>query len=375
MKMAFVAYDFGEYAVRHVNELASAGAVLLVIPEQLIADYRRELDPRVQLHTFVKPRLRQPARQMWNALQLVRAIRRFDPDVVHFQNGHLYFNFALAWLRRYPLVLTIHDARQHVGDHESQQTPQWIMDLGFRRADQVIVHGRSVKATLVEQLGWEPTQVHYIPHVAVGLPRQAAEISDDQSKILFFGRIWEYKGLEYLIRAAPHVLAEFPQAKFVIAGRGEDLQRYYTLMQSRESFEVHNNWISDAHRSELFATASLVVLPYIEASQSGVIPIAYAYEKPVVATRVGGLPDMVDTGRTGLLVPPRDAEALARAICQLLRDPSHRRQLGQAGKRKLLQECSPSVVAQQTLAVYRQAIQQRQPGSSTSASPKVPVQT
>ncbi len=345
--------------MRHVNQMTSAGEVLLLLPEQASRDYLPLLDPAVRFQTFHKPRLRQPFRQGLTALKLVREIRKFKPDVVHFQNGHLYFNFALPLIKRCPLVTTIHDARQHLGDNESGNTPQWIMDFGFRRAQHVIVHGRSLIETVVGQLGFAPSHVHLIPHVALGELEQTPPIRDDRQSILFFGRIWEYKGLEYLVRAAPQVHAEFPDAKFIIAGRGEDLQRYRQLIRRPDAFEIHNDWISDAQRSELFANCSMVVLPYIEASQSGVIPLAYAFDKPVIATDIGGLPDMVDHGQTGLLVPPRDADALARAICHLLRDRQGRMQMGRLGKLKLVRDCSPAVVVAQTLDVYRQAIASR----------------
>ena len=146
-----------------------------------------------------------------------------------------------------------------------------------------------------------------------GWPRSA-------NTVLFFGRIWAYKGLEYLIRAEPLITAEIPDAKIVIAGKGEDFSRYRAMMVHPERFVVHNEFIPDDRRAELFARASVVVLPYVEATQSGVIPVAYTFSKPVVATTVGSIPEMVDDGRTGLLVPPRSEESLAEAIVSLLRD-------------------------------------------------------
>ena len=127
-------------------------------------------------------------------------------------------------------------------------------------------------------------------------------------------------------------------------------------MDHAERVVVHNEYIPDERRSQLFRQASVVVLPYVEASQSGVIPLAYSFMKPVVATTVGGLPEMVEDGRTGYLVPPRDERALADAIVRLLRDKTLCLQMGLQGKRKLDAECAPSVVARQTLAVYDRAV-------------------
>jgi glycosyltransferase involved in cell wall biosynthesis len=126
-----------------------------------------------------------------------------------------------------------------------------------------------------------------------------------------------------------------------------------------ERFTVYNDYIMDEQRDELFDEASVVVLPYTDASQSGVIPVAYIHSKPVVATRVGSLPDLVDEGQTGLLIPPRDEHALADAIIRLLRDPDLAHQMGDAGRRKLDNESAPSVVAERTKAVYEHALHRR----------------
>ena len=106
----------------------------------------------------------------------------------------------------------------------------------------------------------------------------------------------------------------------------------------------------------MFRRASVVALPYVDASQSAVIPVAYTFGKPVVATTVGGLPELVEDGRTGFLVPPRDEQALADAVVRLLRDRELRHQLGANGKRKVDTECSPDAVAHRTLEVYRCAL-------------------
>jgi starch synthase len=262
-------------------------------------------------------------------------------------------------LKRYPLVMTIHDPRHHLGDRESQKTPQFIMDLGYRLSDHVIVHGQALKRVVVDECRIRAERVHVIPHILLGDDEEQRQIKEEGDLILFFGRIWKYKGLEYLIRAEPLITTQVSRARIVIAGRGESLVRYRRMMAHPQHFIIHNEYVSDEKRAELFRRASVVVLPYVEASQSGVIPLAYTFAKPVVASAVGTLPEMVDHERTGFLVPPRDHVALADAVVRLLRDEELRRRLGANGKRKLDTECSPEVVAAQTLAVYRQAVEDR----------------
>ena len=359
MKVAFVSYDFPEYCVRHANEMANEADVLLLLPMTPDCEDGRLIAPNVRYEPIGRPRYRQPTKQLSTIWKIVRSIKKFDPDVIHFQNGHLFFNLALPLLKRYPKVITIHDARQHLGDKEANITPQRIMDFGFKQADRVIVHGRSLIPTVSNELGFSENKIHLIPHIAIGQRDEVFENKDDGRTVLFFGRIWEYKGLDYLIRAEPKVSAVFPDVKFVIGGRGDDFDQYRKQMVHPDRFEVHNDWITDEMRTEMFARASVVTLPYIEASQSGVIPIAYNHAKPVIATTIGGLPDAVEHGKTGLLVPPRDADSLADAIIQLLRDEDLRKEMGDAGKQRLDVDCSPHVVVDQTLDVYRQTIADR----------------
>ena len=361
MKVAFLSFDFGEYCVPIANALAWEGAeVSLFLAERELRPVADDVDEAVRLVPFEKPRLREPLRQLRMCLGLVREIKRTDPDVVHVQQGHLWFDLFLPALRRYPVVLTVHDYRHHVGDRGARKTPQAVANFAFRSADRLIVHAEELKRGVAEMLSLAEDRIHVIPHVVVGdrIAPAAEHERAANNTILFFGRIWPYKGLDYLIRAEPLVSAAVPDVRIVIAGEGEDFGRYRLLMANPDRFVVHNEFVSNERRAELFAEASVVVLPYIEASQSGVVPVAYSFSKPVVATRVGGLPEIVEDGETGYVVPPRDERALAEAIVRLLRDPALRRRLGTNGKRKLERECSPKRVAEQTLAVYELVVRE-----------------
>ena len=356
MKVAFVAFDFGEYCVRLASAIAQNASLLLFLPTLEAEPYMHLVGNSVALRTFHKPRLRQPLKQVEMIARLVRQIKDFNPDVIHLQLGHLWFNWALPIFGDCPLVLTVHDPARHIGDTESRMTPGWVLDRACYRACQRIVHAPQMKQLLLERLRIPSSTVHVVPHVLIGDDNVVGQASDDENLILFFGRLWEYKGLEYLIRAEPLITTRVPQAKIVIAGRGRDFNHYRQMMVHPERFVINNEYVSDEKRAELFHRASVVVLPYVEASQSGVIPLAYRFGKPVVATTVGGLPAMVDHGRTGYLVPPRDSSALAEAIVLLLQNSDLRRQFGQNGKHKVNAECAPEIVASKTRVVYRQAM-------------------
>ncbi|MEZ6072874.1 MAG: glycosyltransferase family 4 protein [Pirellulales bacterium] len=340
---------------------ARRAEVGLWMPRELAEPHLGTLDPAVDFRPFEHPRLRQAVRQLRSVRSIVREIKAFDPDVIHFQHGHMWFNLALPALRHYPLVITIHDPRSHLGDQASKKTSQRVMDFGYHRADRVIVHARAMREAVVDALNIPAGRIDVVPHVAIGESVAAGDsVNEDGNLVLFFGRIWEYKGLDYLIRAEPLISAEVPDARIMIGGRGDDFARYRGMMAHPEKFDVHNEWISYEQRVEMFQRSAVVVLPYVEATQSGVVPVAYTYSKPVVCTATGGLPEMVDDGVTGFVVPPRDERALADAVIKLLKDEPMRHAMGRAGREKLDTEWCPDVVAEQTLEVYRQTIADRQ---------------
>jgi glycosyltransferase involved in cell wall biosynthesis len=360
MKVALISYGPADYSVSLANGLARECDVMLMLPRGEAMEHQASLAPTVQFYSFDKPRLRQPIRQLQSIRQLLKKIRSFRPDVIHYQHCHMWFNLALPLLRSYPVVITIHDPRHHAGDLESRRTPQWLMDFGYRRASRVIVLGEALKQQVSALFDIAAVKVHVIPHVAIGSETAPLATKDDGRIILFFGRIWDYKGLKYLIEAEPLISRAIPDVRIVIAGEGDDFESYRRLMARPDRFEVHNRFITTSHRDELFREASVVALPYTEATQSGVIPVAYSFAKPVVATRVGALAEAVEDGITGRLVPPADAKALAAAIVELLQDPDRRHAMGAAGRRKLDREWSPQAVAQQSIEVYRRAIRDRQ---------------
>jgi glycosyltransferase involved in cell wall biosynthesis len=357
MKVAFVAFDFGEYCTRLAGGIAEEQdtKVLLLLPRDEGEPYRHLLSPGIDCRLFEKPRIRQLFRQLKMVFTLVRQIRAFKPDVLHLQLGHMWFNLlGLPFLRDIPLVLTVHDSLIHVGDAATARTPQWVYDRGCFQARERIVHAPQVKELLVKRTGVPPESVHVMPFVIVGdVDVSAGQEFVEEPLILFFGRIWEYKGLEYLIKAEPLITSRVPQAKIVIAGTGEDFDRYRRMMVNPENFIVHNEFVSDHKRAELFQRASVVVLPYIEASQSFIISIAYRFGKPVVATTVGGLPEMVDDGRTGYLISPRKPQEIADAVVRLMQDGELRHRMGAAGMRKVNVECAPAAVGKSTVRVYR----------------------
>jgi glycosyltransferase involved in cell wall biosynthesis len=357
LRVALISHTFGEYCVRLANGLAQQAKVLLLLPTHIAAPHVASLNDAVHFLDFENPRFRQPILQVRMLRTLFQTIHDFNPDVVHYQGGHPWLDLALPCLHRYPLVLTIHDCKPHPGDRLSKKTPLWMETFVRHRADELIVQTQFVRNLVVEAWPAASQRISVIPHIQIGRDSTSTPIQDDGRLVLFFGRIWAYKGLEYLIRAEPLITARVPEATILIAGEGENFSHYRRMMVHPDRFIVDNGFIPDERAADYFARASVVVLPYVEASQSGVVSLAYSAAKPVVATSVGGLPEMVEDGRTGYLVPPRNVSQLAESVTRLLLDADLRHRMGANGKRKIEGECSPDVVARKTMEVYLRVIE------------------
>ena len=153
--------------------------------------------------------------------------------------------------------------------------------------------------------------------------------------LLFFGLIRRYKGLPQLLQAMPLVLKRLDCTLLVVGEFYEGKDRCLNLITAlglEQKVRIIDRFVPDEEVSLYFSAADLVVLPYESATQSAIIPIAHAFERPVVTTRVGGLPEAVRDGETGLLVEPSNPAALAAAIIRFYEEkmePTLRRNIAQ----------------------------------------------
>lgn len=361
MKIVYLLDWFLYYTTELANAVAEEHEVLLIPRDHNFevssADDPMSLDeylgaalgPRV---TTERLRYRRgDPRSLAEVVRLAAKIRAWGADVIHVQDTTDWRIALLAHLcGPTPVVVTVHDVSSHPGESRGLlSAPRGRL---LRRARAVIVHGQHLREQLARAL--PHTRIVVIPHGTLSLYRHWDDprVRDDGRTVLFFGRITAYKGLGTLAEAAALVGAAVPGVKFVVAGRGPELARHRAAMEAAGVFEIHDAFVPNREVSRFFRRATVVVLPYTEASQSGVIPVAYAFAKPVVATRVGSLPEAVEEGESGFIVPPGEPAALASAITRILTDGSLRARMEAGAARMADTVLSWKSIAGTTAALY-----------------------
>jgi glycosyltransferase involved in cell wall biosynthesis len=279
-------------------------------------------------------------------VRLGRARRRWDPDVVHIQDSVANdMRLALAsGVPRGRYAITVHDPVPHPGDSVSPRPIRLLRRQLRRRASLVIVHSQALAEELAET-GDVLAPIEVVPHGA----GEAAFVPPPPDSLLFFGRMSYYKGLDVLLDAMTSVWEARPGVRLTVAGEGE-IPAHDALDDSRVT--VRREHVAEEELPGLFGAASCLVLPYRQASQSGVGSLAMQHGRAVVASAVGGLPELVGP-EWGRLVAPENPAALAEAILELLGTPGLAEEMGRNAAAAVAAEIGWKSVAERTVDCYR----------------------
>lgn len=260
---------------------------------------------------------------------------KYDVIHVHWPFPHGIIGQVARFFSGAQLVIMSHGAEFALARRKSWIKP--FLRQSLRAADLRIANSTDTarQVTEVSDMGCEVLPYGTTVQAEEGVPDR-----NETPRVLFTGRLIERKGVEYLLKAIPLVL-EKHKAKFVITGNGEQKERLEAMHQELSLGDTTEflGFVSNSELADEYAKCDIWVNPAIvdawgDAEGLGVGSIeAYAYRKPVIATRTGGIPDTVRDGETGFLVEEKDPQALADAICKLLADPFKARQFGWAGLR------------------------------------------
>ena len=355
--------ELEDYTIAFANGVAAHLPVTLAVPERQYGKLARWVDPAVDLRLMDWPR-HSSARNPRFLLALARLVHETRPSVIHLlSNNTLWLNLLAPLRGSIPLVTTVHDVTVHPGDRDTSALPVWATTLMARQSDHLVVHGAALRQLAAERFGKSLDRVHVLHHPAIIRYRQlagdlglTAAPSGAGLRLLMFGRIFAYKGLTTLLRAESLLPEGLADVRITIAGRGDDPMQRRDLMGDPARYDIRHRFIEDAEVAQLFLDCDVVVLPYTEASQSGVLLLAASFGKPVIVTDVGELRATVEPAGIGLVVPPDDPPALAAAIARLAAQPALRAEMAVRARHWAATAVAPETVGAAAAAVYRQAI-------------------
>ncbi len=261
-------------------------------------------------------------------IQAARAICQFSPALVVYNHWMPFFaptygTVALSLrMQRAPRQICV---CHNVTPHEERPGDRVLNPFFLRQMDGHIVLSRAVEEDLRQLLPKAKIQriLHPVAESFGGAAspaeaRRKLAIPSGKKVLLFFGYVRRYKGLDILLRALPEVLARRSDIFLLIVGEFYEPRAQFEALIRENHLENHvrilDRFVPNREVGLYFSAADVVVMPYRSATQSGILPIAYEFLKPVITTRVGGLADFVEEGKTGILVEPENPKALAKAI-------------------------------------------------------------
>ncbi|MFB6235792.1 MAG: glycosyltransferase family 4 protein [Halopenitus sp.] len=355
-----------QYAAQLGNALSQKVSVEIIAPEGLNKEYFtediniHEVDETVEVF-LTNASIMSPS-------DIYQVIERVSPSVVHILDLHISLALALRKITNIPVVTTVHTPKSFrrynirhylvnkdiisAGENLFPYLNEAITtQIYYRYSDKIIVHGENLKE-IVKGNGISKESIHTLPMGDFSVFNKYAKgIPEEENTILYFGYIAPRKGLKYLLKAIPHIQSKLDEVTIIIAGNG-DITEYEEFIDE-DICEVHNYHVSNEKVAELFERASVVAAPYVEASQSAVIPVAYSFGKPVVATTAGSIPEIVQDGSTGYLIPPKNHRELAEKLVTLLKQQEKRVTMGYNGRKLANEKLSWENISEKTIEIYK----------------------
>jgi len=251
-------------------------------------------------------------------------IKSQNPDAVIFHWWQPFFGICFSTILS---LLSKNSLKRmfichNVQPHESSLIDNLLSRTAFSRVDRFIVHSEENKINLLDICPDAVSLKNFHPIIDLfengkKTPFNTNGNHSETHRLLFFGYVRKYKGLEYLLKAMPKMLKELDITLTVAGEFYDEKKNYLDLIQElgiSKHVRIIDEYIPNEKVGGYFTNTDLVVIPYITATQSGIVQISYNFDVPVVVTRVGGLPEVVKDGETGYIVEPGSASAVADAV-------------------------------------------------------------
>ncbi|HZQ07703.1 MAG TPA: glycosyltransferase family 4 protein [Anaerolineae bacterium] len=290
-------------------------------------------------------------------------LKKIQPDLVHAQGAtdHAY----VALRSRYPTVITVHgvqgeDSRYQPSLH--QRARKWVYSQLIERHNlshtrHLIALSRYVTQYFAHVIHPD-TCVYYIPN-AIDDSFFKLSSARRSKTVLYAGRLIQRKGAVDLVRAFAGVVNRMPEAQLRFAGEYTSEPQYVAQVQEQvraANLQAHVHFLGELSENQVlqeFAHCDALVLPSHQETTPMVIAQAMAAGKPVIATPVGGVPEMIEDGKTGIVVPRGDVHQLTGALFQILGDDARRVKMGRAARLYAQENYHAAAVARKTFSAYQ----------------------
>ena len=292
-------------------------------------------------------------RSLLNTIKVIKFIKKGRFDILHTDMLFLNYQALLYMFKQW--IITVHDPFVH--SDEDTRKNSFFRKLCFFFGKKFVILNKQQLPRFCEtyQIKRDNVLVNNLGVYDNIRAYVRKEWKVKGKNVLFFGRIAPYKGLEFLCEAMKKVHSVVPDATLTIAGSGKiyfDISEYKILPY----IEIINRYVSMEELAHLLYQCSMTVCPYKDATQSGVIMTSFSMYKPVIATNVGGLKEMVEDGDSGIIIKELDAEILSSAIISLLMEPIRLEEMSCFIRSKFIEgDCSWNAICDRYINFYNKS--------------------
>jgi glycosyltransferase involved in cell wall biosynthesis len=270
----------------------------------------------------------------FNWIKTAGLLKKENSDLIVFDWWHPFFGFChgvISFLIRKKYKNKILFITENVVSHEANIIDKFLTRIGLKFASKFLALSGIVEKEVQQYSKGKKVYRSELPVYDCYKQSEDTDIKkinsefgfeDDSLVLLFFGYVRKYKGLDILIEAFPKILSQHPSAKLLIVGEFyDDPKEYFNLIKKlniEERIKVLNQFVPNEDVGKYYQAADVVILPYRSATQSGILNVAYGFNKPVIVTDVGGLAEFVDEGKTGFVVKPNSPDAIVDGVNRFL---------------------------------------------------------
>lgn len=261
---------------------------------------------------------------LFTNLKLIKLLNKINPDIIHFDDisGRLSVFVQFLWNRK--IVLNVHDPAPHSGEQRNIDT--WVRKLVYKKVSAFCVFSDFSHALFHElyKLNVPVLNLRLVPYLSYKYLNEkevnGIEKLPNEKILLFFGRISPYKGVDELLSVFSKILKSTSGIKLIVAGRGSYEYKIPEELKNSSSLILLDRFIHEDEIKSLFDQADVLICPYRDATQSGVLMTARVFNIPVIVSNVGALPEYVQDGLDGYVYDINDEKGLENSILKFIKE-------------------------------------------------------